>query len=879
MRDLITGGNIPLVLVIDADPAVRLRIRQVIEQAGLKTADAADGARGLALFKETAPDLVILDLLLPDCSGLEVCRQIRSLPQGQQVQVLITTGLDDAESIEAAYAAGATDFLTKPINWQLFEHRVRYIMRSGRNLVALNKAGEVLRESEERFRLMFQGHDAVMLLIEPETGRIVDVNPAAETFYGYPAEAMRSMTIQQINALPPDQITSGRAQAAGKKQNHFVFPHRLASGEVRTVEVYSSPIPLRKQQLLFSVIHDITDRIRTEQQLSDAYSFNEQMLTASPVGIATYDAEGQCTSMNNKGASLIGSTREQALLQNFRRLESWKDSGLLEYAEQALQTGEQTHCIIHHTTTFDRTLWMDCLFSTFSVRGGRHLLVIFSDVTRHIEAETQLNTLLAEKQIILENIAVGIGYFVNRTIVWANHALDRMFGYEPGELNGKDTLVFYPDPESYQRTGQTAYAVVNKGEIYTTELQMKRQDNSLIWCNIVGQAVNRQHPEEGSIWMLLDVSGRKKAEEALGESYHRLQTLVDSIDAVVYVADLETHELLLMNKFAVAMFGEGLGRKCWEVLQKGQEGPCPFCTNHKLLNADGTPRDTYIWEVQNTSNGRWYECRDKVIRWVDNRLVRMEIATDITEKKAIRQELAKIEKLESVGILAGGIAHDFNNLLQGILGNITIAKLQGISAEQRLQWLNSAEKACEMAHELTQRLIVFSEGGDPIKCPVRLDVLLRDAVGLAVAGSAVLAEFAFPEATPLIDLDPGQLRQVFRNLALNAREAMPSGGGLLITVRYITVGNQDTLALPSGPYAEILFRDTGPGISAEALGKIFDPYYSTKDRGSEKGTGLGLTISEAIVRKHGGRITVESEPGRGTTFHIYLPAGGGTAGE
>lgn len=869
--------RIPLILVIDDDRSTRLLIRQAIERAGLRTAEAEDGTEGLKRFLETGPDLVILDVLMPGISALDVCRQIRSLPQGEHTPVLIMTDVDDAGSIEAAYAAGATDLLRKPVNWTLFHHRIRYILRSARTLLELKQAGEGLRESEEQFRMMFRAHDAVMLLLEPESGRIIDINQSAESYYGYPAGAMKKMSIQDINMLSPEEIAVERENAKNRKRSHFIFPHRLASGEVRTVEVYSSPILIRQKQLLFSIIHDITERVQAEKQLADAHVFNEQILSASPVGIATFDSGGQCISINDRGVQLIGATKEQVLSQNFRRLESWKKSGLLEHAEKALATGEQTRCIIYHTSLSNRTIWIDCLFSTFSARGTRHLLLAFTDITERKETEAKIRKLLSEQQIIMDNIAVGIGYFVNRTVVWSNNALNRMFGFSVHGLNGRDTREFYPDLESYQKVGREAYAVVDKGSVFNTDVQMQKQDGTLFWCNIVGQAVDRERPEEGSIWMLQDITEHKRMEEELADSYNRLQTLLDNIDAIVYVADMQTYEILLMNRFAVALFGDGLGRKCWEVLQKGQTGPCPFCTNDRLVTADGTLCDTYVWEVQNTANGRWYECRDKAVRWIDNRIVRMEIAADITEMKAARQELVKIEKLESVGILAGGIAHDFNNLLQAILGNITMAKLQGVSEEQRIQWLSSAEQACEMAHELTKRLIIFSKGGDPVKGVVRLDTLLRDAVGPVLAESPVLQEYTFPEDSISVVADRGQLRQVFRNLAINAKEAMPQGGRLVITARVIVITGRENLGLPPGAYAEIIFSDSGSGIPPEALGKVFDPYFSTKERGAQKGMGLGLPISSAVIRKHGGRITVESELGKGTTFHIYLPAavGGG----
>src|SRR5574340_132139 len=117
------------------------------------------------------------------------------------------------------------------------------------------------------------------------------------------------------------------------------------------------------------------------------------------------------------------------------------------------------------------------------------------------------------------------------------------------------------------------------------------------------------------------------------ESLQSLQAVIDSIDAIVYVADMKTYEILLINNYTRGLFGDVQGKKCWESLQTGQTGPCSFCSNSRLVGADGMPLDTYIWDFQNTANGRWYECRDKAIRWTDGRIVRIEIATDITERK------------------------------------------------------------------------------------------------------------------------------------------------------------------------------------------------------------------------------------------------------
>jgi len=170
------------------------------------------------------------------------------------------------------------------------------------------------------------------------------------------------------------------------------------------------------------------------------------------------------------------------------------------------------------------------------------------------------------------------------------------------------------------------------------------------------------------VHVIRDITERKRKEEELEKSLNSLQAVSDSINAGVYVADMESYEVLLINKYTRDTFGDILGKKCWETIQKGQTGPCSFCSNSKLIGTDGTLSDSYVWEFQNSVNGRWYECHDKAIRWIDGRLVKLEIAIDITDRKKMEYELLKLQKLESVGTLAAGIAHDFNNLLQALWG-------------------------------------------------------------------------------------------------------------------------------------------------------------------------------------------------------------------
>ncbi len=242
---------------------------------------------------------------------------------------------------------------------------------------------------------------------------------------------------------------------------------------------------------------------------------------------------------------------------------------------------------------------------------------------------------------------------------------------------------------------------------------------------------------------------------------------------------------------------------------------------------------------------------------------------DISLEKKAEEESVRAQKLESIGLLAGGIAHDFNNILSGILGNTQLARLIYEKGEKITKYLSGIEKATESATALTQQLLTFSKGGEPVKKQVNTKELLEGAVSFALRGSNVGYRFSLEEVLWAVNADQGQISQVVNNLTINADQAMPGGGTLHIKARNIEVNDENPVAgLKGGAYIEIKFMDEGIGISEENLRKIFDPYFTTK----QKGSGLGLASSYSIIDKHDGTITVESVLGKGTTFTVYLPA-------
>jgi signal transduction histidine kinase len=245
---------------------------------------------------------------------------------------------------------------------------------------------------------------------------------------------------------------------------------------------------------------------------------------------------------------------------------------------------------------------------------------------------------------------------------------------------------------------------------------------------------------------------------------------------------------------------------------------------------------------------------------------------DLTDRKKAEEERLKGHMLESIGLLAGGIAHDFNNLLNVIVGNIAVTKMSAQPGDKIYNRLDDAENVCGIASELSKRLITFATGGDPLKKVVSLSELVVNTVGTMLKDSNIKADFDFPDHLYRVAVDEGQMKQAIYNLVINAKEAMPKGGTLTVRGENINISAQDSYPMQEGDYLRISLRDTGAGIPAENLAKIFDPYYSTKDTYSQKGLGLGLAVCYSIIKRHGGLVTVESQVGAGTTFYIYLPA-------
>lgn len=239
---------------------------------------------------------------------------------------------------------------------------------------------------------------------------------------------------------------------------------------------------------------------------------------------------------------------------------------------------------------------------------------------------------------------------------------------------------------------------------------------------------------------------------------------------------------------------------------------------------------------------------------------------DISDIKALEKELMKKEKIESLSLLASGIAHDFNNLLTVIIGNLSLISLR-LSDEEMLDLISKAETASEKAKELINKLLVFAKGGAPVKTTASLKHIINETVSFAMSGSKITSDVFIDEDIKDVDIDVTQIHQVLHNLIINAIQAMPDGGKIIIKAKNYNIDETSMLPISTGEYVQIEISDTGKGINEKDLSKIFDPYFTTKPNGS----GLGLATVYSIIQGHDGHISVRSTLNKGTTFYIYLP--------
>ena len=550
----------------------------------------------------------------------------------------------------------------------------------------------------------------------------------------------------------------------------------------------------------------------------------------------------------------------------------------MQNLQRALRTGEPIS--VERKTPFPgREIWLDTRLIPVPDDAGRvtAVLGVSRDITRRKQAEQALRHSEARFRSIVDDVlkrsAVGILILdASGRVVWVNRAVESFFGLPRVAFLGRDIgdLVrsslqhCFEAPEAFSRHVLASEPTPQGTERFACRVLPggKREER---WLEYSRESIRAGLYAGGRIEHYYDITRRKETEDRLG----LVSAAVNQSTEGIAVVDLEGRVLFSNQAFArmhghepEAIVGEHLS-----VFHTADQLPAVEEANRTILKTGAFSGE--IWHAR--KDGTTFPSLMANSLICDERGEPFAIIgtlRDITERKRMEEELLRARRVESLGTLAGGIAHDFNNILTAISVNVSVARLCVRPEEEVHSILSEAENACVRAKSLTNQLLTFSRGGMPVKKPTTIAHLVRETAQFALRGSSARCEFHLPEDLWPLEVDEGQISQAIHNLILNADQAMPEGGVIRVLGRNRSIAENEGLPLPPGPYVEIAVRDRGEGIAEEQMEQIFDPYYTTK----EDGSGLGLTSTFSIVRKHGGHINLESRPGEGATFRIYLPA-------
>ncbi len=596
-------------------------------------------------------------------------------------------------------------------------------------------------------------------------------------------------------------------------------------------------------------------------------------------GLVLVDANGRIRECNGAAERILGLSRDQLLgvASTDPRWRTIRDDGSVFPADEqpamlALRSGASVRGVeMGVETGRGRPTWILINAEPLRMSGGQveWVVVSFSDITARKEAQLALAEsersfhafMAALPGIACITSADGRPVFVNRESAGAGGPDD---GFARTLLAQLQAPAAAPEPMAGPRLSEET--VVRDGEARTflaTKFPIRREADEA-WVGAIA----------------IDVTDYKRAEIALRAMHDRLQRLGDNLPAG-YTYQLELHpDGQMAFTFVSAGVAQVHGFEAAEVmrdpavlieqvtaedqprwralLEESRTKLSRFSIDLRIRTRSGVPR----WLQVNSSPSRR---EDGVVQWDG-------VALDITEAKQAEESRMIRSKLQSTGTLAAGIAHDFNNLLGAIRLNLDMGRSAAVSRDQAEHCWREIARAVEHARDLTRKLITFAAGGRPSRRSLALGATLRDAAALVLGSAAADVRIEVADDVAAVEGDPDQLMQAIGAVLLNAREATARGGTIVVRAANIAADAVLPPGLPAGRMVGIRIADTGVGIAAELLPRIFDPYFSTKERGAKKGMGLGLTICRSILERHGGAVAVRSTPGAGTDVDIFLPA-------
>ncbi len=653
--------------------------------------------------------------------------------------------------------------------------------------------------------------------------------------------------------------------------------------------------------IIFSRI--IAKRRQVEQKYEDLVELSDDIISLS-------DKHGRLFFLNNAGYRLLERTPQEVLGKPFTELIHPDDR------EKALEVHRDLEESFVETDNFQNRYItkngkiIPTLHNVRALRRDTGEFIgaqwIARDITKLKESEEGLKRAIAwaedekaRSEAILAAVSDGISIQDrNLTVIYQNRSQKILTGEKVGQLCHRA----YAEAEN-ACPGCPVLEVLKDGKTHTVEKTTEKNGMTQTLEIKASPFTDSTGNIVAGIEVVRDITERKKSEQQLKFYSAAIEEAMDgiqivSLDGLVIYSNKAVKEIYgyspeeLIGKHVNEMNADKEfagriiipsilkdGRWSGELMVVHKSGKSfPIWLATSLVKDDMGKPIALVGIIKDITERKHAEDilkrhHEQLMKIVEERtseltIVNESLRREIADREKMEQELLKTQKLESIGILAGGIAHDFNNLLASIMGNVSLAMLDLNPSSDTYRQLDAAERASLRAQDLTRQLLTFSKGGTPVKRITMIPELIREAAGFAIRGSRVRCEFSFTSDLWLVDVDEGQISQAIHNLVINADHAMPEGGTITIRCDNMVVDSRCGLPLTPGDYVKITIHDSGIGILKEHLPKIFDPYFTTK----QKGSGLGLATTYSIIKKHNGHIIAESALGSGTTFNIYLPA-------
>jgi two-component system cell cycle sensor histidine kinase/response regulator CckA len=738
------------------------------------------------------------------------------------------------------------------------------------------RAEHSLRESENRFRTLFENSAISIIVHDPATRAIVHANRRAVESYGLASFA--ELQRNEFWGDPPYSRADAERliqRAAAEGPQRFEWKNRSRSGNVFWEDVLLNPIVLDGKPCVMAVAYDITARKEAEAALATEAIRRRILVEQSHDGIVVLDQHGRVVEANQRYAQMLGYTMDEV-----RQLHVWDWDARYERAqiEQMMQTigPSGAHFETQHRRK-DGTVFEVELSNNGAVIDGQKLIFcVCRDISQRKQAERALRERELQLRLFIEHSPAAIAMFDN-TMHYLCHSKRWLLDYNLGErdLVGLSHYEVFPEiPERWRQIHQRCLAgAVEKSDADPFQRANGTQD----WVHWEIHPWRNTDDQIGGLIIFSEViTARVQAQAALQASEERFRRVVESAPEAIFIRTGAT--FAYVNAAALKLFGatapeQLLGRPVLDRFQAESRSPAleriqrldtdqepTLSANRTLLRLDGQAVPVILSAVP----FNYQEQRSALV-----------FARDMSEHKQLEAQFRQAQKLEAIGQLAGGVAHDFNNILAATMMHLGLLQMNpALDAETR-QTLKELEEENRRAVTLTRQLLMFSRRSALDVKPVNLNELVANLLKMLtrLIGENIDLRSEGQAGLPLVEADAGMLEQVLMNLIVNARDAMPQGGRITIRTTGAEIKSKQAdlnVNRRPGRFVCLAVSDVGCGMDTEILKRIFDPFFTTKEAG--KGTGLGLATVHGIVAQHKGWVEVESRVGKGSTFHVFLPA-------